>query len=217
MPLALFEELDLDEEKPRRAPLRGAIGLIELGNRTARPPMIQNRPAPRKAVMGDVLGDAGNFLFDLVGTGMVKIADILAGIIKVPLDFISSGVGLLLTSFAGIVSAIPIIGDFAATLILAANALVQFVLDVPELLIAQVANLGKAFQTLPKSAKDAAVAAAVKLIVGGAPPAMQPQVQAAIEKAPSPAGGTVGGDNLVEWATAASAAVATVAAFVFIR
>lgn len=211
----LFEELVIPTRKPKQAPLRGAIGLIELGNRNA--PMIANRPAPRHARMGDFLGDAGNFLFDLVGTGITKIAGILSSIIKIPLDFISTGVGTLLTSFAGIVSAIPIIGDFAATLILAANSLVQFVLDVPELLLAQVANLGKAFATLPKSAKDAATAAAVKLIVGGAPPAIQPQVQAAIEKAPSPAGGTVGGDNLTEWVATAAAAVATVAAFVFIR
>lgn len=212
MKMALFEELIISKRRPRSAPLRGAIGLIELGDAQAKRPMIANRPTPSRVRMGDFMGDAGNFLFDLVGSGIDKIAGILADALKVPLDLIGQGVGVLLTGFAGLVANIPIIGDFAATILLAVNSLAQFAISLPEMLLQQVQNLGKAFETLPAATKSSAVTNAMKLIFNSAPPSIQPQVQKAIDTAPKPGGAEVG-TSLTEWLTAGAATAASFVLF----
>lgn len=184
------EEIDVDEEKPKLLSYRGAIGLIELGKKESG--ILWNRTPRTKASMGDIFSDAGGFIFNIVGGGIEKIATLLADIIKIPLDLISTGVGTLLTTFADIVSNIPIIGDFVATILLAVNSLAQFVITLPETILKAVANLGKAFDTLSSDQKSKAWKTAQGLIVGSAPPSMQPTVQKAVTNAPTPAGVTLG-------------------------
>lgn len=213
MPQALFveEEIDVDGKKPRMLAYRGAIGLIELGRRN------REMAWSREHGMSDVLGDVGGFIFDIVGKGIDKIAGLLAGIIKIPTDLISTGVGTVLTTFASIVAEIPIIGDFCATIILAVNSLAQFAITLPENLFLAAQTLGQAFQTLSSDQKSKAWQTAMKLVTGSAPPSLQPAVQKAVTAAPKPSGVSVGASVGEVLAALASIAAPVVGFIAFAR
>ena len=158
----------------------GALELLELGSA---------RHKLRQELFGVELGALPNIFglfFGFIGEGMTKITGMLSDIIKIPLDLISSGVGEVITAFADIVGVIPIIGEIAAAVLLAVNAIVQAVLDLPEQILKWAGNLGQAFKTLTPQQQSAFTAAAINLLVDAAPPEHKAAVEQKLTTAPPP-------------------------------
>ena len=129
----------------------GAIELIELGNApreragtipvlrrpflgTRQRPMLAN---PFKLGQLDFLGDIGSFL-----TGALELVFTeLAGLIDLPLDLASSGVGLLFDGVAGLLVNVPIIGVLASEVLLLAKSVIQWGLTLPGELLGGIGNI----------------------------------------------------------------------------
>jgi len=160
------------------AETEGALELLELGS------------ARRQELFGNRLGlsfpNIFGYFFGFVGETMTKLTGALSTIIKIPLDLISSGVGEVITAFAGIVGEIPIIGEIAAAVLLAVNAIVQAVLDLPEEILKWAGNLGMAFKTLSPQQQASFTSAAIALLVDAAPPEHKAAVEQKLAAAPPP-------------------------------
>lgn len=129
----------------------GAIELIELGSSrresagtlpVLRRPFLGTRQRPMIANrfnLGqlDFLGDIGSFL-----TGALQfVFENLASIIDLPLDWLSSGVGLLFDGLAGILVNVPIIGVLASQVLLLAKSAIQWGLTLPGELLGGIGDI----------------------------------------------------------------------------
>lgn len=111
-------------------PKLGAVELVELGS--VRPKMGGILDG-----LGGLLGEVTGFFGNVVGTGLGFLSDALA----VPLNFLKEGIGSAFTGLAGILKQIPVIGEIVAGLILVVNAAVQFVLELPGLILGQLSKV----------------------------------------------------------------------------
>lgn len=197
MPLKLFEEITFDPRlarKPRAG--EGVLALVELGGfhpeRFARPRM----SGSLDAITG--------FLGNLLGTGIDKVATLLADIIHLPTSLLTTGVDFVLLNFASIVGEIPVIGEFAALIVIALDAILDFVIELPELILRQVATLGAAIKTLSPAQKTSAFQVAMTLLKKSAPASVQPQILKAAASTPQKYGVNLGA-SVGEWLGALAA------------
>lgn len=128
-------------------PMRlGAIELIELGStrraiESGQRPFLSSR-FPRSGsgpMLGqlDFLASVGSFL----AGAFEFLFKNLASLVNVPLDLASKGIGVLFDGLAGLLTNIPIVGVFAAELLLVGKAVIQFGLSVPGLLLNGIGNI----------------------------------------------------------------------------
>lgn len=181
----------------------GALELIELAG------VLPLGAAPAR--LGSVLDSMAAFFGSIVGGGIGKIASTLADIIHVPTDLISQGVDLVLLNFASIVSGIPVIGDFIATILVAVDALIKLAISLPELVLRQIATLAAGMKTLTAQQQVSAFTTAMALINKSAPPDIAPTVAKTIKTAPAAYGVDTGGGGVVGWVVGLLAAGAPVA------
>lgn len=181
----------------------GAIELIELAG--AKLPMIENGPAHR---MGNTLDSLKGFFGKIVGDGIAKVANLLADILQVPTDLINIGVDFVLLNLASIVSEIPIIGEFIATILVAVNSLIKLAVSLPELVLRQIATLASGMKTLTPEQQAKAFMGAMNLINQSAPPDIAPSVQETVKTAPKAYGVNVDETSAVDWLVGAAAAAA---------
>ena len=221
MGAVIEEPLRLDDIHSDRT---GALELIELGNahgnkifRNAKQIEASGRQRTRPRQLG-ALPNVFGFFFGVVGEGVSKITGVLSDILALPVDLISKGVGEVLGGFASIVGQIPVIGEIAATILLAANSIIQAALDLPEQILKVIGNLGLAFKTLDPKDQSALTQTAMSLLINAAPPDQKAAVQQKLQAAPPP-GSIVpeaeGGEfPFAEVATVAANALAIGALFV---
>lgn len=206
---AVFElELDLEPMtvigRPRRM---GAIELIELGN-ARNPAMVENAVAGKRFTIAEthigpgtgtharlgILGDVVNYFFTFVGKGLSSVTGALSQILSVPVSLIGTGVGTILTTFAGIVGQVPILGELTAAIILAANSIIQAAIQLPGQILEMIGNLGKAFATLSPDQQKSFTSLAMKELISSSPSEIKDQVSSAVETA-APPGVATGGSG----------------------
>jgi hypothetical protein len=192
--VALELELELEPMtvigRPRTM---GAIELIELGNAHVAPAMISNNPTSKRwpeltgtgAQLG-ILGDVVNYFFTFVGNGLSSVTNILSQILAVPVNLLGGGIGIVLTSFAGIVGQIPILGEMTAAIILAANSIIQAAIQLPGQILEMIGNLGKAFATLSPDQQKSLTGLAMQTLIKSSPTDIKDQVSNAVETAAPP-------------------------------
>jgi hypothetical protein len=135
----------------------GAIELIELGRSqkapTLRRPFLANRSRAVDMPPPDLFPMEARMLgARLAGIDFAAIGSFLTGafeflfkslssIISVPLDLMSSGVGVLFDGLAGMIVNVPIIGVLASQVLLLTKSLIQWGLSLPGLLLSGLGNV----------------------------------------------------------------------------
>lgn len=132
----------------------GAIELIELGNSRVNNTPVLRRPFLANARKHEpelpplLLGGAElGFAFSWAGVGSFLtgafefVLSTLADLIKIPLDLISKGVGLLFDGLAGLLVNVPIIGVLASEVLLLTKSLIQWGLSLPWMLLDGLGNV----------------------------------------------------------------------------
>lgn len=183
----------------------GALELLELGAAGPKP-MISNR---RLGQFTDVFG----YFFGAVGEGVTQIAGLLTDILEVPINLVSTGVGALLTGFAGLVGEIPILGPLVSSVVLAANAIIQAALQLPLEILTAVENLGKALKTLTPDQQKTFGQIAMKLLVDNSPPEFKAAAQQKLNALPPT---LTGGAEGVDWGSIAAVVLPVLATGTFL-
>lgn len=176
----MAEPLRIDDATPDE---NGMLELIELGGaRQHRQELFKGR----RATLGLSLPNFMGVFTGILGTSILMITGLLSDVLAIPLDLISLGVDEVLTGFAGIIGAIPLIGTLASTALLAVNVLVQAALDLPIEVLKFAGNLGKAFKTLSPAQQAQFTQLAMAAIIQAAPEDQKSAVEQKLSQAPPP-------------------------------
>lgn len=204
----------------------GAEELIELGKpgrpkpfmsarkpyfrRDSAKPFLGNSSGPGLGQL-DFLAQVGSFLANFLAGAF----SVLSQIVNVPMNILASGVNIIFTNVASLISEVPIIGTVASQIFLLANSIIKFGLQVPGELLGGISNvfagIGKALDTLAPSKKAAAETDAKNKIMERTPDGLKAAVSAALSGtnpgAAAPGSGGVPGATTPAAAGASSGAV----------
>lgn len=155
----LEDPLDVDDAKDDNF---GGLELLELGD-------AKKQELFRRSRLGFTIPPWGAYFIGFAVEALPQVSGLLSDLLAIPLDFIETGVDTVITSFADLVSQLPILGELAAAVLLATKVVADAVLELPPQVLKFAGNMGEAWKTLSPEARKAFLAIATQLLIDAAP------------------------------------------------